>query len=94
MTKPSTEPKKSGARLHGLGFIVYNMLVGYLLSSGTTGGVPTHLLVTFVMALHLAGMNHLIRHWSPALFSVTLRWLFVLGLVIGALLGYASLLPK
>jgi hypothetical protein len=83
-----------GIKLHSYGFIAYNLLAGYLVTAGTSSGHVAQVLVAGAIALHLAGMNHLIVERSPALFTKALRWLFAFGVIAGALLGSLDLLPK
>jgi hypothetical protein len=81
-------------KLQSFSFFIYNMLIGHLFVSATHMEPLAYLLATFVMALHLAGLNHQYKMWHPDFFVRVLRWLMPLGIIVGAVGGAEALLPR
>ena len=75
------------AKLHAVGFMFYNVLVGYVITRTVSSTILALPLATAAMAFHLAGMNHLIKHWSEQIFHGHLRWAFALAIIVGGAIG-------
>lgn len=79
--------------LHVSGYMAYNLLVGYVISSTVSMTALALPIAAFAMMLHLAGLNHLLHHWAPKAFNSYFRWLLTLALFSGGLTGLLIDLP-
>ena len=78
---------------HIAGLMLYNTLVGYVIATTVSTTLLALPVATIAMVFHLAGLNHLIKHWAPQTFHTHYRWLLTLALFIGGAIGLYSHLP-
>jgi uncharacterized membrane protein SirB2 len=74
--------------IHG----AYSFLVGYVLVELSTRGPVALILITFILAVHLIGMNHILRHLRQANYD-RFRWLYFLIVLTGSTLAAVTELP-
>jgi len=66
---------------------LYNFLIGYLLSEQLTHRPEPVILFAAAMAIHLAGVDFLIREYYRNLYDRSARFLFIIGVYAGWLTG-------
>ncbi|RLT99300.1 hypothetical protein [Ketobacter sp.] len=65
-------------------FFLYALLTGEMVVADPDFVPLAYGLAISALVFHLAGMNHLFHHWHPGYFQSRMRWLMVLGTVLGA----------
>ena len=72
----------------------YSLLLGYVFVEVSSPLPELNLLIATVLALHLMGMNHLLRSVRPEGFERAGRWIFFLLLMTGSTIALLTELPK
>ncbi|MCP5019360.1 MAG: hypothetical protein GY938_29365 [Ketobacter sp.] len=73
-------------------FFFYGVLTGDMIVADPAFVDLAYYLAIAALLFHLAGMNHLFHHWHPAFFQSRMRWIIILGTLIGALGGWLDAL--
>ena len=73
---------------------IYSLLLGYVFVEVSSPLPMPNLLIVSILALHLMGMNHLLRSIRRPGFDRAARWLFFLLLLTGSALALTTELPK
>ncbi len=71
----------------------YSLLLGYVFVEVSSANVLVNLLIAAILALHLTGMNHLLRSSRTAGFDRAGRWFYFLLVLSGAGLALTTELP-
>jgi hypothetical protein len=73
--------------LHMLPLTAYNALIGYLIGEQPDHRYEPVIIFAFAMAIHMAGVDHVVRHSLPRFYDSSLRYLFAAACFAGWLLG-------
>lgn len=71
----------------------YSLLIGYVFVEMASGKVAINLMIGLVFALHLAGMDHVLRTIRTRGFDSRARWAYFLLVLTGSALGLSTELP-
>jgi hypothetical protein len=83
-----------GRTIQGLGFCIYNLSIGYVVSHIPRTSFLPVVLATLVLGTHLLGIDHQLRHGQEKRFDQCLRWWLAGSMVVGWSLGMTIALPK
>jgi hypothetical protein len=72
----------------------YSLLIGYVLVELSSVYMDLNLLITLILAMHLLGMNHILRSIRTTGFDGIARWFYFAFVLLGAALGLTTELPK
>ena len=72
----------------------YSLLIGYVFVEMASEKEAINALVCVIFALHLLGMNHVLRAIRTTGFDSAARWVYFLLVLLGAALGLGTELPE
>jgi len=75
--------------IHG----IYSLLVGFVAVEMPSRSLVAHALAASILMLHVLGMSDLLRHHHPRGYG-WIRWLLMLLVLIGGLLGLVTEVPR
>jgi zinc transporter ZupT len=73
--------------VHVLGYGVYGLIIGYLISERLEHGIVSLAVYSVAMAFHFFTVDHSLRHEHKAAYERTGRWLMAGLLMLGGVLG-------
>lgn len=71
-------------KLQVASFFFYGILTGDMIVADPAFVDIAYYAAISALLFHLAGMNHLFYHWHPRFFQTRMRWIIILGTLIGA----------
>jgi hypothetical protein len=71
----------------GSGFVAYNLMLGYVVTAFKNPGWLPALMATAILAFHMMGVDHHLRHAAQRYYDRQLRYMLVAGLLIGWVFG-------
>lgn len=88
-----TRAHTDASRLHLASYGLYNALIGYLVFHREEPGVVPLALFAVAMGLHFVTVDHGLRHDHAARYDGWGRYALVGSLVLGAMVGWATVVP-
>lgn len=94
MRHASDQPQAFAFWLHIASFAAYNLMIGYLTASREQTGTTADFFYVAAMALHFLTNDFGLRHDYKQAYDHTARWLLVVSVATGALLGLVQDVPE
>lgn len=83
----AARPSQVGLALNTVSFSIYNALVGATIVHLNHTNPVVYTVAIVVFSLHLFGVNNFLIRMYPKYFARWMKWIFVLALAIGAIVG-------